>query len=130
MRDDYERFAELGNRGASELGFDDLGALWRSKYDMDPEAFRAELDRLWEQVKPLYESLHCYVRSKLSEHYGVEVVPQEGPIPAHLLGNMWAQAWSNVYDLVAPPAGDGAGSSARIEAYGRAQRSPRRRQLP
>jgi peptidyl-dipeptidase A len=106
LRDDYVRFAELGNKGARELGFTDLGALWRSKYDMEPDAFRAELDRLWEQVKPLYESLHCYVRAKLSDRYGEEVVPASGPLPAHVLGNMWAQTWSNIYDLVAPPKGD------------------------
>jgi peptidyl-dipeptidase A len=106
MRDDYQRFAELGNKGAEELGFADLGALWRSQYDMDPDAFRAELDRLWGQVLPLYKSLHCYVRAELSEFYGADVVPSEGPIPAHVLGNMWAQTWSNIYDLVAPATGD------------------------
>jgi peptidyl-dipeptidase A len=106
MRDDYQRFAELGNKGAEELGFADLGALWRSQYDMDPDAFRAELDRLWGQVLPLYKSLHCYVRAELSEFYGADVVPFEGPIPAHVLGNMWAQTWSNIYDLVAPATGD------------------------
>jgi peptidyl-dipeptidase A len=106
MRDDYQRFAELGNKGARELGFADLGALWRSKYDMDPDAFRAELDRLWNQVRPLYESLHCYVRGELSSYYGADVVPPQGPMPAHVLGNMWAQAWSNIYDLVEPEVGD------------------------
>ncbi len=107
MRADYQRFAELGNRGARELGFADLGAMWRSKYDMEPDELTAELDRLWQQVRPLYEQLHCYVRRRLSEFYGAEVVPNEGPIPAHLLGNMWAQSWGNVYDLVAPPGGGG-----------------------
>ena len=101
MRAEYQRFAELGNQGARELGFADLGAMWRSKYDMDPDAFAAELDRLWDQVKPLYQALHCHVRAKLAETYGDAVDPA-GPIPAHLLGNMWAQTWSNVYDLVAP----------------------------
>ena len=102
MRTEYQRFAELGNQGASELGFADLGAMWRSKYDMDPDAFAAELDRLWEQVRPLYEALHCHVRAKLAEQYGTGAVDPEGSIPAHLLGNMWAQNWGNVYDLVAP----------------------------
>ena len=103
MRSDYERFAELANQGARELGFDDLGAMWRSKYDMPPEELTAETERLWQQVRPLYEQLHCYVRGRLGEHYGEETVPQDGPIPAHLLGNMWAQSWGNIYDLVAPP---------------------------
>lgn len=101
MRDDYVRFVELANKGARELGFTDTGAMWRSKYDMPPDAFTKELDRLWEQVRPLYVSLHAYVRMKLREKYGA-VVPEQGPIPAHLTGNIWAQDWSNVYPLVAP----------------------------
>jgi peptidyl-dipeptidase A len=106
IRESYERFAELGNKGARELGFSDLGSLWRSNYDMPPDDFRAELDRLWEQVRPLYEPLHCLVRSKLNETYGDAVAPASGPIPAHLLGNMWAQTWSNIYPLIAPPDAD------------------------
>ncbi len=106
IRDDYQRFVELADQGARELGYADLGAMWRSNYDLAPDAFAAELDRLWGQVRPLYESLHCYVRSKLSEHYGAEVVPASGPIPSHLLGNIWAQQWANIYDLVAPADAD------------------------
>ncbi len=101
IRDDYQRFVELTNQGAEELGFSDTGSLWRSDYDMDPDDFAAELDRLWGQVNPLYESLHCYVRSQLSEHYGEDVVGLDQPIPAHLLGNIWAQQWGNVFDVVA-----------------------------
>lgn len=102
MRGDFERLVALANQGAGELGYTDVGALWRSKYDMDPAAFAAEVDRLWGQVRPLYEALHCHVRAKLAEKYGTEVVDPKGPIPAHLLGNMWAQEWANVYDLAAP----------------------------
>jgi peptidyl-dipeptidase A len=105
MRNDYARFAELSNKGARELGFADTGAMWRSKYDMPPDAFTRELDRLWDQVRPLYLELHAYVRMKLRQKYG-DVVPAGGPIPAHLLGNIWAQDWSNVYPLVAPPGSD------------------------
>jgi peptidyl-dipeptidase A len=106
MRDDYVRMVELANEGARELGYADVGALWRAKYDMDPDDFAAELDRLFEQVRPLYEALHCHVRAELQERYGERVVPSGEPIPAHLLGNMWAQDWSNVYELVAPEDGD------------------------
>ncbi len=106
MRPQYRRFAELANKGARELNFADLGAMWRSNYDMSPEDFSAELERLWSQLKPLYDSLYTYVRAKLVEKYGPDVVPPDGPIPAHLLGNMWAQSWLNIYPLVAPPAGD------------------------
>ncbi|HEX2061502.1 MAG TPA: M2 family metallopeptidase, partial [Thermoanaerobaculia bacterium] len=102
MRDRYTRFVELMNQGARELGYSDVGAMWRSKYDMPPDAFAAEMDRLWTQVKPLYESLHCYVRWNLNEKYGDKVVPLDQPIPAHLLGNIWAQEWGNIYDVVAP----------------------------
>lgn len=106
MRKDFQRFVELSNKGARELGFKDTGAMWRSKYDMPADDFSKELDRLWEQVRPLYLSLHAYVRNKLREKYGPDAVPASGPIPAHLLGNIWAQDWSNVYKLVAPPDAD------------------------
>jgi len=102
MRRDYVRYVELANKGARELGFADDGAMWRAKYDMPPDDFARELDRLWDQVRPLYVSLHAYVRTKLRERYGADVVPADGPIPAHLLGNMWAQTWDNIYPLVAP----------------------------
>ncbi|MBP1641466.1 MAG: peptidyl-dipeptidase [Acidobacteria bacterium] len=120
MREDYRRFVELGNAGARELGFQDLGALWRSKYDLDPVAFEVELERLWLQVKPLYDSLHCYVRARLTETYGPEVVPPGKPIPAHLLGNLWAQQWGNVYELVEPKgvADPGYALTERLEKAG------------
>ncbi len=106
MRKDFQRFVELSNKGARELGFKDTGAMWRSKYDMPADDFSKELDRLWEQVRPLYLSLHAYVRNKLRDKYGPDAVPANGPIPAHLLGNIWAQDWSNVYKLVAPTDAD------------------------
>ncbi len=106
MRPQYERFVALANKGARELGFADMGAMWRSKYDMPPDDFSQELDRLWGQVRPLYVSLHAYVRNRLREKYGDAVVPANGPIPAQLLGNMWAQEWENIYPLVAPPNAD------------------------
>jgi peptidyl-dipeptidase A len=106
MRKEYVRFVELSNKGASEMGFKDTGAMWRSKYDMEPDAFAAEMERLWQQVKPLYDSLYTYTRRKLSEKYGPTVVPLDKPIPAHLLGNMWAQGWANIYPLLAPADAD------------------------
>ena len=105
-RKNYQRFVELSNKGAKEMGFADTGAMWRAKYDMEPDAFAAEMERLWNQVKPLYDSLYTYTRRKLSEKYGPSVVPLDKPIPAHLLGNMWAQQWGNIYPLLAPPTGD------------------------
>ena len=106
MRSQYARFAELANAGARDLGFTDLGELWRAGYDMPPDEFTVELERLWSQVRPLYESLHCHVRAKLADEYGSAVVPPDEPIPAHLLGNMWSQTWANIYDIVGPPRSD------------------------
>ena len=108
-RHDYTRYVELANKGAREMGFKDVGSMWRSNYDMPPEAFAAEMERLWTQLKPLYDSLHHYVRTKLRQKYGDAVVPADGPIPAHLLGNMWAQEWGTIYDVVQP---SGAGEQA------------------
>ena len=106
MKARYSRMVELANDGAREMGFENVGAMWRSNYDMKPDEFSAELDRLWMQVRPLYVSLHAYVRNQLLKKYGPGVIPADGEIPAHLLGNMWAQDWSNIYPLVAPPNAD------------------------
>lgn len=105
LHEKYKRFVELTNEGARELGYKDTGALWRSGYDMPADEFAAELERLWTDVKPLYDALHCYVRDELTEKYGEEKVPPGEPIPAHLLGNMWAQEWGNIYPLVEPNPG-------------------------
>ena len=107
MREQYARFVELANEGANELGYGDLGEMWRSNFDMTPAEFQAESGKLWEQVKPLYDELHCHVRAKLGDVYGEDKVPQDGPIPAHLLGNMWAQEWSQIYDMIEPYEGVG-----------------------
>ena len=98
----YRELVTLGNEGARSLGFADLGFLWRSGYEMSPAAFAAELDRLWSQVAPLYEALHCHARATLNTHYGDTVVPLDQAIPAHLFGNMWAQDWSGLYPLLTP----------------------------
>lgn len=103
MRQRYARFVELSNQGAREMGFKDVGAMWRAGYDMTPDQFSAELDRLWDQVRPLYLALHTYVRARLSQRYGASVVPPNGPIRADLLGNPWAQEWGNIFPLLGLP---------------------------
>jgi peptidyl-dipeptidase A len=101
----YIDYVALSNKGAQQMGFADTGVMWRSQYDMPPEAFAAEMERLWQQVKPLYDSLLTYTRYKLRATYGPDVVPLDGPIPSHLFGNMWAQNWSNLYPLLKPATG-------------------------
>ena len=101
MRERYQRFTVLANKGAQGMGFANAGAMWQSSYDMPPADFMREVDRLWEQLKPLYLQLHAFVRHRLSAHYGANVVRPDGMIPAHLLGNMWAQEWGHIYDKVA-----------------------------
>ena len=103
MRDRFARFVELSNQGAREMGFKDTGTLWRSGYDMPPDAFSADLERLWKQVRPLYLSLHTYVRAQLVKKYGPNVVPPDGPIPADLLGNIWAQDWTHIFPILGLP---------------------------
>ena len=100
MKPMYMRMVDIGNQGSRDLGYEGLSDLWFSKYDMPADDFLNETDRVWEEVKPLYDALHCHVRAKLNEHYGDDVVPESGPLPVHLLGNMWGQSWSNIYDLV------------------------------
>ena len=108
MRKDYIRFAELVNTGAKEMGFADAGEMWRSGYDMSPVELAAESDRLWDQVKPLYEQLHCYARGKLEATYGADKGQVTGGmLPAHLMGNLWQQDWSNLWDLLQPYPGAG-----------------------
>ena len=106
MKPLYERQVEIGNMGAQELGYDNLSTFWRAKYDMGPDAFAADADVQWAKVKPFYDALHCHVRAELSDYYGPEVVPPSGPIPAHVLGNQWAQDWSYLFDIVKPESSD------------------------
>ncbi len=108
MRKDYVRFVELVNEGAKEMGFADAGEMWRSGYDMTPAEIAAETDRLWGQVKPLYEDLHCYTRTKLQTKYGPgKGAVSGGMLPAHLMGNMWQQDWGNLWDVLEPYQGAG-----------------------
>jgi peptidyl-dipeptidase A len=100
MKGPYIRMVEIGNQGAQELGYDDLSDLWFSKYDMPSEEFLQSIDEVWNEVKPLYDALHCHAREMLNEEYGDEVVSKDGPLPVHILGNMWGQSWSNIYDII------------------------------
>jgi len=106
QKTDYARMVEIANEGARDLGYADVGVMWRAGYDMSADEFAAEVDRLWAQVKPLYDEVHCHARAKLNEEYGDEVVPLDQPIRADILGNMWAQEWEAIYPVVAPENAD------------------------
>ena len=105
MRDDYARMVEISNEGARDLGFEDVGNMWLSNYDMSADDMEHEVERLWGQLSPFYEQLHCYVRARLNDRYGDAVVPLDQPIRADLLGNMWAQDWSTLMPMVRPSGG-------------------------
>ena len=101
-RDMFVKYVELANAGARGIGFKNVASLWKSGYDMPEDAFAAQSDKLWSQVKPLYDQLHCYTRRKLNQTYGDKVVSKTGVIPSHLLGNMWAQSWEYLYSDLEP----------------------------
>nr|XP_032821231.1 angiotensin-converting enzyme-like [Petromyzon marinus] len=100
MRSDFTRYVELSNEAARLNGYRDGGEMWRSVYET--ETFEADLERLYDELRPLYLHMHAYVRRRLHRRYGERLVNLRGPIPAHLLGNVWAQSWSNVYHVVTP----------------------------
>ena len=116
MRDRYARFVTLANAGARHMGFADAGAMWRAGYDMPPDSFVAVVDKLWQEVRPLYVQLHAYVRRRLVTRYGATLVPPNGMLPVHLLGNMWGQEWSNIADLALPAVTPGSSSGVDLSA--------------
>ena len=118
----YVKYVSIANEGARELGFDDVGALWRAGYDMPPAEFEADVERLWSQVKPLYDELHCYVRAKLRTRYGKDKIPDHGPIPTQYLGNMWAQGWGAISSTSVEPYQGGAVARRLEDAQGEEDR--------
>jgi peptidyl-dipeptidase A len=106
MRAEYQKFVELGNEGARDIGYSDVGAVWKSRYDMTAEAMEADVERLWQQVKPLYTALRCYTGKKLRAKYGEDKVPKGGLLPAHVFGNMWSQSWEYLYPILEPFPGE------------------------
>ncbi|XP_025976569.2 angiotensin-converting enzyme 2 [Dromaius novaehollandiae] len=110
MRPLYEEYVDLKNEAAKLNGYSDYGDYWRANYEADyPEAYKYSRDQLiedvektFEQIKPLYEQLHAYVRHRLEQFYGPELISSTGCIPAHLLGDMWGRFWTNLYALTVP----------------------------
>uniref|UniRef100_A0A8D3AI04 Angiotensin-converting enzyme n=1 Tax=Scophthalmus maximus TaxID=52904 RepID=A0A8D3AI04_SCOMX len=100
LKDHYPRFVELSNNASQADGFADTGADWRSWYET--KTFEQDLEKLYQTIEPLYKNLHAFVRRQLYNQYGPKYINLKGPIPAHLLGNMWAQTWNNIYGIMIP----------------------------
>lgn len=104
MPQQYSEFVTIANEVAHLNGFHDMGEYWRRPYE-DP-VLPERLWSIWGQIRPLYEQVHAYVRRRLYNKYGSQFVSLRGAIPAHLLGNMWAQNWFNIWDILAPYSAD------------------------
>ena len=87
MRNDYKTYVDLMNKAAEANGHDDAGVMWRERYE--DERLIKKVDEIWEEVKPLYDELHKYVRYQMRDLYGEKIDKKSEFIPAHLLGNMW-----------------------------------------
>nr|XP_003472155.2 angiotensin-converting enzyme-like protein Ace3 [Cavia porcellus] len=100
LRPIFWRYVQLSNKAAQLNGYKDMGQLWRAKYESD--TLEQDMEQIYQELQPLYLNLHAYVRRALYRHYGPELISLRGPIPAHLLGDMWAQSWDNILDMVLP----------------------------
>ena len=94
----YSRYVDLKNKLAVLNGFEDAGEQWRSKYET--EDFEGDILRLYSELEPLYKELHAYIRRKLYDVYGGELINLQGPLPAHLLSDMWGRFWNNLYKVL------------------------------
>ena len=99
LKSHYKDYVRLNNIGATENGFEDAGDYKRKRYEVDD--LKESAEAFWEELKDFYEELHAYVRHRLKDRYPNEI-EANGAIPAHLLGNMWAQSWENIFDIVSP----------------------------
>ncbi|XP_028297880.1 angiotensin-converting enzyme 2 isoform X2 [Gouania willdenowi] len=109
MRPLYEDYVDLNNEAAKLNGFEDYGAYWRYNYETIEEypynytrdELMNDVRSIYKQIMPLYKELHAYVRARLMETYPEHIKP-DGPLPAHLLGDMWGRFWTNLYPLTVP----------------------------
>nr|XP_057944737.1 angiotensin-converting enzyme 2 [Doryrhamphus excisus] len=110
MRPLYEDYVHLKNEAAKLNGFEDYGAYWRynyetveeeSPYNYTRDQLMEDVRSIYKQILPLYKELHAYVRGKLMDVYTGHIEAQ-GPLPAHLLGDMWGRFWTNLYPLSIP----------------------------
>lgn len=99
QREDFKRYVEFTNKAAKLNGFMSNAEDWLNEYE--DKTFEQQCEAVLEQLKPFYEQIHAYVRFELRKKYK-DIVTEKGPIPAHLLGNMWAQTWDAIADFTTP----------------------------
>jgi peptidyl-dipeptidase A len=99
-RNTFMRYISLANQAAEQHGFKDAGEQMRAMYEDNDFYFTVQ--DLWMKIQPFYKQLFTFVRKGLVRQYGTNIVRHDGPIPAHILGNMWAQNWRNIFDLIKP----------------------------
>jgi peptidyl-dipeptidase A len=85
----------LRNQVAREMGYPSFFALQVADYGMSVAEMMALLDRTLEVTRPLLDGLHCFAGRTLAARYG-KPVPRL--IPAHWLGNRWAQSWPGLVE--------------------------------
>ena len=69
---------------------------------MDDQDFQNDLEDIWKQMQPIYETLHGYTRYKFRKYWGEDKIGEKDPLPAHIFGNMWAQSWDNTLSILQP----------------------------
>ncbi|KAI4468733.1 angiotensin-converting enzyme [Holotrichia oblita] len=104
MKNKFMRYIQIANQASRMTGFVDAGEQMR--YIYEERDFEHEIATTWRALEPLYKELFTYVRRRLYIRYGPDVVRPDGPIPAHILGNIWAQEWSKISDIVIPYPGE------------------------
>jgi len=85
----------LRNQIARAMGYPSFFALHVADYGMTVDEMMALMDATVEAVKPLFDGLHCFAKHALADRYK-KSVPKL--IPAHWLGNRWAQAWPGLVE--------------------------------
>lgn len=100
VKEKFERYVQLLNEAARLNGFEDASGLWQNAYDYD--GFEDNIKQLWQQLSPLYQQLHAYMRTRLRGIYGVDKIREDGPIPAHLLGTIHSQQWAPLTEATQP----------------------------
>ncbi len=86
---------DLRNQVAKEMGYSSYFALQVADYGMTVPEMMALLDSTLETTRPLFDQLHCWAKNTLATRY--KKAPPK-MIPAHWIGNRWAQDWPGLIE--------------------------------